>query len=371
MDKKNRNNFGSLFGKISNLCKKKVNSVVSALDALCFASQQDDGRRAKACSFASQLAFSAQDECFEWVDKTIDFLIDSSEKGKWFSSAKSSFFLFALNISSGTFREVQLRVLGDYILSHEFPSNEEQLFDQFRILSVLMTINGGDREYYPSGAVTLLSRVLSEKNPLPFQLSHKARSVSIRLFTDLQQFKSVVNVYPEVVSTLIKGKDMEQIHSVAKNIQEDRINEILSKREYPPMIVQLEPRTFYKAKARTDAQKLKKQIRRETAAITRDVKKANEELVLKQYKENQLKKEKKERENRKVLALLNEQNNITLDVAAEEPKTKEELEAEAKMQEEEEEEEVEEEPTSKSTKPRNYDPDIGYEEDSEEEEDDD
>ena len=363
----------SLFSKINNLCKKKVNDVSSAYDALVIATQQNDGRMAKACSFGSQLLFFEPEESEKWVEKTIDFLINQTKQGKWYSNQKSSYFLYCFNISAGTSKETQLRILADYVLSHELPENETQLFDQFRILNLLIASGSSERNYYPSGAVTLLSRVLSEKYPLSFKISQKARSISIKFLTELRQFKSVNDIYPELAASLIKGKDIDSIHSQANSILEDRINEILSKREFPPMIVQLEPRIEYRAKERSEEQKLKKQIRREQAALSRDIKKKNEEWIMHKYREANEKRETKERENRKVLAMLNEQNTLTLNVAAEEPKTQEEIEAEekAKKAEEEdfEEEEAEETPITKPGKKRDFDPDIGYEEDSEEEDD--
>ena len=366
------NQRNSLFSKISNLCKKKVSNVSSAFDSLVIATQQNDGRLSKACSFGSQLLFYEPEESEKWLEKTINFLIDQIQQGKWYSNQKSYYFLFGFNIASCTTQEIQLRILADYALSHELPLNEEQLFDQYRLINLLLSSNNCQRDFYPSGAVCLLSHVLSKQYPLQFKISPKAKSIAIKLFTELRQFKSVTNIYPELTASLLDKKDMDNIHSEANIILEDRINEILSKREYPPMIVQLEPRIEYRAKQRTEEQKLKKQIRREQAALSRDIKKKNEEWILKKYKEGVEKKEIKERENRKVLAMLNEQNTITLNVAAEEPKTQEEIEAEEKAKQEEEEEydEVTLEPPQAKlpSKKRDFDPDIGYEEDSEEEE---
>ena len=366
----NPNQIQSLMGKIGNLCKKKVNSISNALDSLVIAAQQNDGRLSKTCSFASQLLFFAPLESEQWVDKTIKFLIDQTEQGKWFSNQKSYYFLFCLNMAIGTSRETQLRILADYVLSYEIPLTEEQLLDHFRLINLLLTINNSERDFYPSGAVCLLSRLLSKQYPLQCKFSPKSRSIAIRLFNELRQFKSFNNIFPELAASLNDKKDMDGIKSQAKIILEDRINEILSKREYPPMIVQLEPRIEYKAKERTEEQKLKKQIRREQSALSRDIKKKNDEFILQKYREAQEKKEIKERENRKVLAMLNEQNNLTLDVAAEEPKTQEEIEAEAKREEEEDYDDVTLEPPAAKLpgKKKDFDPDIGYEYSSEEDE---
>lgn len=366
------NSVSSLFGKIGNLTKKKITDAKSALDALAIVCQQNDQRRSKACSFASQIAFMLQEDSLLWVDSVITYFAECATNGKWFSSPKSSLFLFALNISSGTPKEVRLRILADYVLSHEFPRNEEQLFEQFRIMSLILHLNSADREYYPSGAVCLLTKVLSEKDPLEFKLSPKSRSVAIKYFTDLQQYKSVREIYPELVVYLIKGKDMEPIYTAASKIRDDRIAAYLRRRVYPPMIQMLEPMLTSKPKERTDEQKQKKALRKIKSALIRQNKKESEDRLKTQLEKRRLDKEKKEKTNRLALAQLNEQNTYTLDIAAVEPKTLEEEEAEKRRKEEEEVEEEEnvEQIMKKATYMR--DPDISDDfSDSEEDEEED
>lgn len=360
------NSLSSLFGKIGNLTKKKITNAKTALDALAIVCQQNDQRRSKACSFASQIAYQLEEESLIWVDSVINYLAEATLEGKWFASPRSSLFLFAINISSGTPKEVRLRILADYVLSHEIPRNEEQLFEMFRIMSLIIHLNTGDREYYPSGAVTLLSRVLSEKNPLEFKLSPKSRSIAIKYFTDLQQYKSVREIYPELAIYLIKGKDMEQIHSTAAQIRNDRIAAYLSRRVYPPMIQMLEPMLQAKPKERTEEQKQKKALRKIKSALIRQNKKESEERQKSQLEKKRIEKEKKEKANREALAQLNEQHTYTLDIAAVEPKTlEEEEEAERRRREEEEDEEEEnvEAITSLVTKGKSKDRDPDIEDD--------
>lgn len=392
MNKKNRfppppqpNDTAFLLKKINQLCHSNVTNFSGALDTLSKSLNNPTIPSSKAIYLASKLASSDQDLSFTWVDGVINhFTTFSSNENDWFSEPQSNYFLFAFNISIGTHRETQLRIMADYVLSKFIPQTRIQLIDHLKIASVIVQHHKSHHDIYPSGPIYLIQLILSRPEEFHFTIAKTFIESAVRLLDTLVSSGGpILEMLPELLQSINQPsklieiatsslssvsqltpstiETLRKLNEQAKAVSSSRIDEFLSRRIFPPMIQMIQP--MLTNKPIDEEKKLKKIMKKERRKTKRAIEESRK-AVLKDKIEKKIKhKEEKDNEYKKNIAMLERERTYDLNMAAQPANDGEE--EEDKNQSENEDEEI-----KKLTKKlNNRDPDI--EDDDDDEEDDD
>lgn len=395
MNKRNRfarppqpNDTVSLFKKINQLCHSNTTSFSGALDLLSKSLNDPSIPSSKAIYLASKLALNDQDLAFSWVDGVINHMTSLSQSASdWFSEIQSNNFLFAFNISIGTHRETQLRIISDYVLSRFIPQTRVQLIDHLKIASVIAQHQHSHPNIFPSGPVYLIQLILSNPSEFHFTIAKTLTESAIRLLDTLvSPGGPVKEILPELLQSINQPSKLVDIASsslstvsqlsqpsidILKKLNEqskaiciDRIVEFTSRRIYPPMIQMIQP--MLADKVVSEEKKLKQQLRKERRKTKRDIEQARKAIQEDQLEKKLKRKDEKEKENRKNLAMLEGERTYDLNMAAQPAKEDEEEEDKSESSEDLDEE------IKQLTKNMNNrrDPDIEDDDDDEEEDDD-
>lgn len=397
MNKRNRfphapqpNDVASLFKKINQLCHSNVTSFSGALDILSKSLNNPSINPSKAIYLASKLALSDQDLAFTWVDGVINrFTTLSQNASEWFSETQSNYFLFSFNISIGTHRETQLRIIADYVLSKHIPQTRVQLIDHLKIASVIIQHLDSHPNIFPSGPVYLIQLILSRPNEFHFTIAKTLTESAARLLNALvasggpikemlpellqsiNQPSKLIEIASSSLSTVIQLTQpsidiLKKLNDQSKSISNDRIIEYTTRRIYPPMIQMIEP--MLTNKVVSEEKKLKQQLRKEKRKTKRDIEQARRAIQADQQERKFKRKEEKEKENRKNLAMLEGERTYDLNMAAQPAKEDDEEEEKENSENSENEDEEIKKLTKKIIR---RDPDIEIDDDDESEEEDD
>ena len=378
-----QNDIASLLKKINQLCHSNVTNFSAALSTLSKSLNDATVPSSKAIYLASKLALNDQDLSYAWVDGIIKhFTTFSQNANDWFSEPQSNYFLFSFNISIGTHRETQLRIISDYVLSKFIPQTRNQLIDHLKIASVIVQHQNLHPNIYPSGPIFLIQLILAKPNEFHFSIAKTLTESAIRLLYNLvSSGGSVMRILPELLQSINQPSRLVEIASSSlstaskltqpsidmlrklneqsKAIEIDRIKEYTSRRVYPPMIQMIQP--MLANKTINEEKKLKKQLRQEKRKTKRAIEQAKSAIQKDQLERKLKRREEKDKENSKNIAMLESERTYDLNMAAQPAKEDEE-------EEEKDNSEAEDEEINNLTKWVNKrDPDIS---DDDEEDDD-
>ena len=228
-----------LLAKIGNLCNAKISSVDEALSKLSYHVSETNVFPSKALSFASKLSSKESDLASAWAEGVIQHLLVSAENEEsWFSKPKSGMFLFGMNISAGTNKESQLRIIGDYVLTKFKPRNEKELVEHLRIASVF--VQNLDNSF-PYGSVFLTKKVVFDKDSFGFRIQQSIISSAVNLLEILIKSDPVRIIAPELLMGCNDGSQVHKIIETADFAKQSRIDEFLNQRVYPVMIQMIQP----------------------------------------------------------------------------------------------------------------------------------
>lgn len=338
------NDANSLFKEINSLCHSNVSNISKALDVLSQSFNKPEVSSTKATYLAYKLASYDQDLAFAWADGIIKHFVAYSENAlDWFSAPQSSYFLYAFNISIGTHRETQLRVIADYVLTKLTPQTQIQLIDHLKIASVIIQ-QGSTGNIFPSGPLNLVTSIISEPALYNFTIDKPIFDSSLRLFNKLvSSIDSVAQILPEILHT-INGKTqlidiacstictasslsqssieiIRRLKTKSDQLQKHRISSYFDRRVYPPMIKILQPMLEHKEISET--KKLKIQLRKEKQKTRKAMAEENKARREVYFEKKEKQKAEKDKEYKKTISMLENERNYDLNMAAAAPKEEE------------------------------------------------
>ena len=351
------NDVNVLFKKIQQICHTKIHNISGALDVLSRSLEKPEIPSSKCIYLASKISSYDNEQSLVWVDEVIKhFLAAADSDSEWFKEKQSGLFLFAYNISVRTHRESQLRIISDYVLAKRKPKNVAQLAEHLKIASVLVQQHKSRTDVFPSGPVYLIHSILVTPQIYPFEIPKSLTDTAIRLLEALRYNESVSLIFPEICSEIEKLPETQKLHDIAAVLTNKRVDDYKSQRIYPPMIQMIHP--LLTAKTLTEEQKLKKQLKKEKHKTKREIEQARKILQRDMLQRKAERKEKKDAERRKVIAMLESERTYDLNMAAAPPA------------EDEEEEEQNDEDLNEASNPKKYDEGLDDDDDDDDEDDD-
>lgn len=305
--------FGRLLAKTSVIAKKKLRTVSECLDALTVALARGAGA-SKCIDLATKISQIEVEETEIWVTDTINKLIEACESSEtWFSGIRSTPVLFIANIAAGTVQEEQLRVVCDYALSKFTPMTEHALTEHMRIAAVFIQTHHANHSHFLSGAAIMLRRVIYERDGCPFEIPRAVSDSACRLLTELSRFPAVNHCLPEMIGSAAEPPGLAR---EAVKAEQQRIEEYLKRRVYPPMIQTLKPQVEYVPKFKTEEDRLRDKLKR----AKREAKRTEKEVALNKMSEMReaktTRREESERTRKEVITMLEAHRNDDLNMAA-------------------------------------------------------
>ncbi|KAH0805106.1 uncharacterized protein GO595_002051 [Histomonas meleagridis] len=307
----------TIFSKVSVLCHKKITSVSEALTALSREMTKANVFPSKTINLAAKIAYKETEESLAWVEGIVTLLLNSaSNQEDWFSKPRAALFLFGLNIGNGTNKEIQIRIIGDYVLTNFIPQNESQLIDHLKIANVFTQQVNFNKDFFPYGSLFIFKKVIFEKESFPFQIPQKYISSSVKLLETLITFPTVRIVSPEIVHGNVGHPQIQNLIYNAKIYEQRRIEEYRTQRIYPPMIQMIEPQISKIFKKKSEDDRLKQELKKERSKTKKELRRTREFAREEKEKEKVQKKRQKEKERRKVWAMLEAGRTDDLNMAA-------------------------------------------------------
>lgn len=306
----------SILNKVSGLCKTKVRNVSDALNVLSV-EMTKGGSTAKCADLAVKLWQMVPEDAEKWADGIITTFVDLCDGPEnWFAEGRSTTFLLAIHIVAGTVAESKLRLIADYALTKFIPTTEEQMFDHLRIAAIFVQQFNGGREIYPSGPVSLLTRILCNRQSFGFLIPQKITAAAVKLFNELAVFPSVNMILPELCSELPKQPLFREIHEKAEKAMEWRIESHRGQRVFPQVLKMIDPQLEYVPKEKTEEQKLRNQQKKMRKEIRNMEKEINKKKLAEMREARQKRKEEREKTWKQNIAMLEAGRNDDLNMAA-------------------------------------------------------
>ena len=316
MNKPKVESFLSVLNRAGAFLGARVHSVDACLDAAVAGLASGKGA-SKCVELAAKVASLAPDEVEQWVCRVINDLAAACEAPeKWFESGRAALFLFAANLASGTVNEAKLRMISDFALSKFVPGSEEQLADHLRIAALFLQKLNCDRSVFPSGPVSLLRRVLVDRQSLGFFVPQKLTAAAVKLFNEAAKFPTVKEILPELCSEFPNQPLFRGIRASAEEAGLQRIEAYLNRRVFPPMIHMIQPQLEFVPKFRTEEDMLRdklKRARREAKRTERQVAKVKMQEMREAHRKRKEERDKTWKEN---IAMLEAGRTDDLNMAA-------------------------------------------------------